>query len=83
MSTFLMIGNTLVDFVNIRLSIFALRSIAPASILYLVSCAINSTLFITPLAICAAAEASFYLLVYLPRRSRLQAVCVPFSIPIT
>ncbi|KAF8811418.1 hypothetical protein BYT27DRAFT_7336185 [Phlegmacium glaucopus] len=68
-----MIGNSLVDYINIRLSITALRLVAPTSIIYLVFSFFRPECFVIPIGVVAAAEASFYLLVYLPRRRRLQA----------
>ena len=70
------IGNSFFDYVNARLSIALLRSIAPLSIVYLVVCVIKKDYLCSQLAIIAALEASFYLLVFLPRRARLQAVCI-------
>jgi hypothetical protein len=69
-----MIGNSLVDYINIRLSITLLRLIAPTSIVYLVLSFFRPKYFVIPIGVVAAAEASFYLLVYLPRRRRLQVV---------
>ncbi|KAF5322172.1 hypothetical protein D9619_001076 [Psilocybe cf. subviscida] len=68
-----MIGNTFLDYLKIRAGIFACRAIAPLSTLYL-SCFI----FFPPcrnvwIASWAAVEAGFYFLVYLPRKSALQA----------
>ncbi|KAF8967368.1 hypothetical protein BDZ97DRAFT_1804713 [Flammula alnicola] len=68
-----MIGNSLLDYVKIRLGIGALRVVAPASVAYLVCCALKPDWFNLPLALVATAEAAFYLFVYLPRRSRLQS----------
>lgn len=69
-----MIGNSLLEYLGLRASIFSLRAIAPASIGYLISCAIKPAWIYKPLLIWSALEASFYLLVYLPRKLRLQAV---------
>lgn len=69
-----MIGNSLLDYISIRLSITFLRLIAPTSIGYLVFCFFRPQYFVIPLGVVAIVEASFYLLVYRPRRSRLQAV---------
>ncbi|KAF8163801.1 hypothetical protein B0H34DRAFT_697014 [Crassisporium funariophilum] len=68
-----MIGNSLLDYVNIRIGIGALRLVAPASIAYLVICGIAPQSLKIPWAIFAAAEASFYLLAFLPRKRCLQA----------
>ncbi|KAF8967276.1 hypothetical protein BDZ97DRAFT_1916888 [Flammula alnicola] len=68
-----MIGNSLLDYIKIRLGIGALRVVAPASVAYLVCCALKPDWFNLPLALAATAEAAFYLFVYLPRRSRLQS----------
>lgn len=69
-----MIGNSLVDYIGIRLSITLLRLIAPTSIVYLVLSFFHPKYFVIPIGVVAVAEASFYLLVYLPRRRCLQAV---------
>lgn len=69
-----MIGNSPLDYIGIRIGIGALRAIAPASIGYLVCCAVWPKWFLLPVAPVAAAEAVFYLFVYLPRTARLQSV---------
>jgi len=69
-----MIGNSLTDYVKIRMSIGVLRLVAPLSIAYLGCCARKPKWFNLPLALVAATEALFYLVIYLPRRSRLQVV---------
>ena len=69
-----MIGNGPVDYVAIRLSIAGLRAVAPVSIAYLAACMVKQSWFYFPVGLLAASEAAFYLLVYLPRHSRLQAV---------
>ena len=75
-----MIGHSLAEYVFIRLSILGLRLIAPLSITYLaVSWYHGNTLLLPGVAIYAAAEASFYLLVVIPRRRVLQKVRVKFS----
>lgn len=72
-----MIGRSLAEYVFIRLSILGLRLIAPLSITYLAtSWYYGGTLFSTGLAIYAVAEASFYVLVVIPRRRVLQKVRV-------
>ncbi|KAF9524466.1 hypothetical protein CPB83DRAFT_909896 [Crepidotus variabilis] len=68
-----MIGNSFIDYVNIRISIAGLRLVAPLSVVYLCTCAVAPAVFFLPVAIYASLEATFYLLVYLPRRARLQA----------
>ncbi|KAI1791737.1 hypothetical protein LXA43DRAFT_872712, partial [Ganoderma leucocontextum] len=70
-----MIGRSLSEYVFIRLSILGLRLIAPLSITYLgVSWYHGNPLLSRWLAVYAAAEASFYLLVVIPRRRFLQQV---------
>lgn len=78
-SPLIMIGNSVFDYLNIRICISALRLVAPASILYLACCAINPRYFVLPVALYTASEASFYLFVYLPRRSRLQLASPSFD----
>lgn len=68
-----MIGNSLVDYIKIRLSITALRLIAPSSIGYLVFCFFRPGYFVISIGVVAVAESVFCLLVYLPRRRCLQA----------
>ncbi|KAF9481942.1 hypothetical protein BDN70DRAFT_991545 [Pholiota conissans] len=68
-----MIGNSPAEYIGIRIGIGALRVISPASIAYLACCAIWREFFYIPVAVVATAEAAFYLLVYLPRKSRLQS----------
>ncbi|KAF8176980.1 hypothetical protein BJ912DRAFT_691780 [Pholiota molesta] len=72
-----MIGNSPLDYIGIRIGIGALRAIAPASIGYLVCCAVWPKCFLLPVAVVAAAEAVFYLFVYLPRTARLQSTQAP------
>lgn len=79
-----MIGNSPIDYAAVRISIASFRAIAPASTGYLAFCALQPQWFYLPLAFIAVLEAAFYLLVYLPRRRRLQAVspfyqCLRFS----
>ena len=70
-----MLGNSIPEYVSIRLAITALRLVAPASLLYVATAAWTLTLPISPwIAVCAGAEALFYLGVWLPRKRRLQAV---------
>jgi hypothetical protein len=69
-----MIGNSLVNYITIRVSITLLRLIAPTSIVYLTLSFFRPKYFVVPIGVVAVAEASFYLLVYLPRRRRLQVV---------
>ncbi|RDB22886.1 hypothetical protein Hypma_009773 [Hypsizygus marmoreus] len=69
-----MIGNTIPEYLFIRASITALRLIAPASIVYLGASAYYFSFLVSPwIGAFAIAEASFYLLVYLPRKRFLQA----------
>ncbi|KAH9484586.1 hypothetical protein JR316_0004068 [Psilocybe cubensis] len=71
-----MINNSLFDYITIRGSIIALRLIAPLSIVYLPCGFLNtfglSWIYNAPLTLYTSAEAVFYLLVYLPRRRKLQ-----------
>ena len=70
-----MIGHSWSEYVFIRLSIFALRSIAPLSILYsCFSLYYGRLLYSRWLGAYAAAEAAFYLLVFIPRTRFLQKV---------
>ena|SRR5712675_2035184 len=70
-----MIGTTRPEYVFIRISIFALRLIAPLSILYLAVSYNAKTFLWSPfLGVYALIEAVFYLLVYLPRSYYLQRV---------
>ncbi|KAF8967355.1 hypothetical protein BDZ97DRAFT_1804672 [Flammula alnicola] len=62
-----MVGNSLLDYIKIRLGIGALN------VAYLVCCASKPDWFNLPLALVATTEVAFYLFVYLPRRSRLQS----------
>jgi hypothetical protein len=73
-----MIGKTKKEYVFIRISIALLRLIAPASVVYLLVSIYQRKWFISPwFAVYPIAEASFYLLVYLPRRALLQKVLFP------
>ena len=70
-----MIGRSLPEYIFIRLSIWGLRLIAPLSIAYtLLSYHRGHFIFSRSLGYCAAAEACFYLLVFLPRARLLQKV---------
>ena len=70
-----MIGKTWFDYVRITISIAALRSIAPASIIYLILSLCQGHFLLSPwIGLLTAAEASFFALVYLPRYFRLQKV---------
>ena len=70
-----MIGKSRKEYVFIRLSIAALCLVAPASIGYLAACVYYKRFLISPwFAVYPIAEASFYLLVYLPRSFYLQKV---------
>jgi hypothetical protein len=75
-----MIGNSLSEYLFIRTSITGLRLIAPASILYLAASVWNVAFPISPLlGAVALAEAGFFLVFYLPRKNRLQAVRVVYT----
>jgi len=68
-----MIGKTWPEYVFIRLSIFGLRLVAPLSITYLAASWSAGTFLWSPIVgVYALIEAPFFLLVYLPRRRRLQ-----------
>ncbi|KAI8982941.1 hypothetical protein BD414DRAFT_419398 [Trametes punicea] len=70
-----MIGDSLPEYVFIRLSILGLRSIAPLSILYVVlSWYHGHFLYSWWLGLYATAEAVFYLAIFLPRSRLLQKV---------
>jgi hypothetical protein len=70
-----MIGQTWPEYVLIRLSVSALRLVAPLSTVYLAASWSAGTFLWSPLlGLYALTESSFFLLVYLPRRSRLQRV---------
>lgn len=80
-----MIGNSWLDYVLIRISILALRLIAPLSIIYLAASYYTSTFLWSPLlGAYALVEAAFYLFVYLPRSFYLQQVRFsPSNLPFT
>ncbi|KAH8995412.1 hypothetical protein EDB92DRAFT_1934048 [Lactarius akahatsu] len=68
-----MIGHSWPEYVFIRLSVSALRLVAPLSIVYLAASWRAGTFLWSPLfGVYALIETPFFLLVYLPRRSRLQ-----------
>lgn len=68
-----MIGHSWPEYVFIRLSVSALRLVAPLSIVYLGASWSAGTFLWSPLfGAYAVIESSFFLLVYLPRRFRLQ-----------
>ena len=70
-----MIGQTGPEYVFIRIAIFALRLIAPLSIIYLaVSYRAAAFLWSPFLGVYAVVEAVFLLFVYLPRSFYLQQV---------
>lgn len=70
-----MIGQSWPEYIFIRISIFGLRAIAPASIVYLVASAYTGALLWSPIiGAYAIIEASFCLLVYWPRRLSMQRV---------
>lgn len=73
-----MIGTSLVELIFIRLAITALRLVTPLSAIYLAAGFWEGALDITsPPTLCALLEFSFFALVYLPRKSRLQKVGAP------
>ena len=79
-----MIGQTWSEYVFIRLSIFGLRLVAPLSITYLAASWSAGTFLWSPIVgVYALIEAPFFLLVYLPRRRRLQRVRAPHVIVLT
>ncbi|KAH8998375.1 hypothetical protein EDB86DRAFT_3064189 [Lactarius hatsudake] len=68
-----MIGHSWPEYVFIRFSVSALRLVAPLSIVYLAASWSAGTFLWSPLfGVYALIESLFFLLVYLPRRSRLQ-----------
>ena len=70
-----MIGQSWPEYVFIRLSISALRLVAPLSTIYLAASWSAGTFLWSPLlGVYALIETPFFLLVYLPRRFRLQRV---------
>jgi hypothetical protein len=70
-----MIGKSWFDYIQIRCSIAALRSVAPLSIVYLgASCYAGKFLFTHVLGVLSIMEALFFTCVYLPRRSLMQKV---------
>jgi hypothetical protein len=74
-----MIGKSKSEYVFIRLSIFALRAVAPFSILYLGLSALSRRWLFAPwCGYYALLEGAFYLFVYLPRHGRLQEVRIQF-----
>lgn len=66
-----MVPNNLPHYVFIRLSIWALRAIAPASIAYCLARGLGRGFLSWPLEVLAVAEALFYLCVSLPRQRML------------
>ncbi|CDO70326.1 hypothetical protein BN946_scf184843.g15 [Trametes cinnabarina] len=77
-----MIGDSPPEYVFIRLSILALRSIAPLSILYVALSAYHGRfLFRWWLGLYAVAEAAFYLFVFLPRSKLLQKAATHPPLP--
>jgi hypothetical protein len=75
-----MIGNSWPEYVLIRISLLALRLIAPLSIIYLALSFHASAFLWSPfLGVYAIVEAAFYLFVYLPRSFYLQRVSCPPS----
>ncbi|KZP07992.1 hypothetical protein FIBSPDRAFT_922742 [Athelia psychrophila] len=77
-----MIGKTLHEYIGIRLAITAIRLVAPLSLLYIALSLAQRRVLVSPwLAAYAALEASFYLLVYLPRDHYLQKVSLSLFAP--
>jgi hypothetical protein len=73
-----MIGKSWFDYIQIRCSIAALRSVAPLSIVYLgASCYAAKFLFTPVLGVLAIIETLFFTCIYLPRRSLMQKVTFP------
>ncbi|KAI0028473.1 hypothetical protein K488DRAFT_89695 [Vararia minispora EC-137] len=69
----LMIGQSFPEYVFIRTAIIALRLVAPSSAVYIVLSLYNGWSLFNLFGLYALAEVLFYLLVFLPRRARLQA----------
>ncbi|KAJ7597544.1 hypothetical protein C8J56DRAFT_818170 [Mycena floridula] len=69
-----MIGSSKLEYCFIRLSIFALRLVAPVSLVYLAACAVYPPLLSPWITILALSEGCFYLFVYFPRSRRFQKV---------
>lgn len=70
-----MIGKSLHEYIGIRLAITGIRLVAPLSLLYIAGSLAQHHVLLSPwLAAYAALEASFFLLVYLPRDYYLQKV---------
>ena len=70
-----MIGQSWPEYIFIRISIPALRLIAPSSIVYLAASFYHGTFLWSPiLGIYTLTEATFFLFVYLPRRFSMQRV---------
>ncbi|KAH9955230.1 hypothetical protein BC827DRAFT_882947 [Russula dissimulans] len=68
-----MIGNSWSEYVFIRIAIFALRLVAPLSIVYLAASYHADAFLLSPfLGVYALIEAAFYFFVYLPRSYYLQ-----------
>jgi len=77
-----MIGNSWPEYAFIRISILALRLIAPLSIIYLAASYHAAAFLWSPfLGAYALVEAAFYLFVYLPRSFYLQHVSFPSKLP--
>ena len=71
-----MIGTTLAELVFIRIAITLLRLVAPLSLIYLAAECYGGTLYFPPLTLYALLEVTFFALVYLPRKRRLQKVSI-------
>ncbi|KAE9385853.1 hypothetical protein BT96DRAFT_565286 [Gymnopus androsaceus JB14] len=67
-----MIGQSLPEYIFIRICIFLLKLVAPASLFYLFLCLVTRQVFLYWVFPYAVLESSFYVFVYLPRKKRLQ-----------
>ncbi len=77
-----MIGQTLQEYVFVRLSILALRLVMPLSFIYFAVSWNTGTFLSSPiLGVYTTLETLFFLVVYLPRRSRLQRVRIMHIVP--
>lgn len=69
-----MIGKSLPEYIFIRICIFFLRLVAPASLFYISLCLYTRKFVLWWALPFAILEAGFFLFVYLPRKKRLQKV---------
>ncbi|KAE9397158.1 hypothetical protein BT96DRAFT_957969 [Gymnopus androsaceus JB14] len=67
-----MIGQSFPEYIFIRICIFLLKLVAPASLFYLFLCLCTRQIILHWLLPFAVLESSFYVFVYLPRKKRLQ-----------